>query len=135
MACPRLSIDWGEGFTKPTLTPYEALVTLGAAPGWWDHGDPSATSTLDTSPVQAGREQPSVSSEDRPQPCSSCDCSSAEPAQHRQSCSSGAGQKVAGHYPMDYYSQDGGSWSSTYHRKGPRRRPASGPVQPKPQAA
>ena len=24
IACPRLSIDWGEGFHKPTLTPYEA---------------------------------------------------------------------------------------------------------------
>lgn len=23
IACPRLSIDWGEGFTKPTLNPYE----------------------------------------------------------------------------------------------------------------
>ena len=29
MACPRLSIDWGEGFQKPTLTPYEALIALG----------------------------------------------------------------------------------------------------------
>lgn len=23
IACPRLSIDWGEGFSKPTLNPYE----------------------------------------------------------------------------------------------------------------
>ncbi len=23
IACPRLSIDWGEGFALPTLTPYE----------------------------------------------------------------------------------------------------------------
>lgn len=23
IACPRLSIDWGEGFAKPTLNPYE----------------------------------------------------------------------------------------------------------------
>ena len=29
IACPRLSIDWGEGFEKPTLTPYEALIALG----------------------------------------------------------------------------------------------------------
>lgn len=29
IACPRLSIDWGEGFSKPTLTPYEALIALG----------------------------------------------------------------------------------------------------------
>ena len=37
IACPRLSIDWGEGFAKPTLTPYEALVALGevcACFGW-----------------------------------------------------------------------------------------------------
>ena len=26
IACPRLSIDWGEGFHKPTLTPYEVGV-------------------------------------------------------------------------------------------------------------
>ena len=35
VACPRLSIDWGEGFTLPTLTPYEALVALGEVPEWW----------------------------------------------------------------------------------------------------
>ena len=29
VACPRLSIDWGEAFTMPTLTPYEALIALG----------------------------------------------------------------------------------------------------------
>jgi diphthamide synthase subunit DPH2 len=28
VACPRLSIDWGEGFGKPTLTPYEAMIAL-----------------------------------------------------------------------------------------------------------
>ena len=27
--CPRLSIDWGEDFQKPVLTPYEAEVALG----------------------------------------------------------------------------------------------------------
>ncbi len=36
VACPRLSIDWGEGFKLPTLTPYEALVCLGVVPGWWE---------------------------------------------------------------------------------------------------
>lgn len=50
IACPRLSIDWGEGFAKPTLTPYEAMVALGkvahclnsipvqCAEGWQKHG-------------------------------------------------------------------------------------------------
>ncbi|RNA25918.1 diphthamide biosynthesis 1 [Brachionus plicatilis] len=28
IACPRLSIDWGEFFDKPLLTPYEAMVSL-----------------------------------------------------------------------------------------------------------
>lgn len=36
IACPRLSIDWGEGFNKPTLTPYEAMIALGLVPGWWE---------------------------------------------------------------------------------------------------
>lgn len=36
VACPRLSIDWGEAFTTPTLTPYEALVALGEVPPWWE---------------------------------------------------------------------------------------------------
>ena len=36
IACPRLSIDWGEAFPQPTLTPYEALVAVGAVPPWWE---------------------------------------------------------------------------------------------------
>jgi len=39
IACPRLSIDWGEAFGLPVLTPYEAEVALGAIPGWWDKGE------------------------------------------------------------------------------------------------
>jgi 2-(3-amino-3-carboxypropyl)histidine synthase len=34
IACPRLSIDWGYAFPRPLLTPYEALVVLGAQKGW-----------------------------------------------------------------------------------------------------
>ena len=34
IACPRLSIDWGYAFPKPLLTPYEALVALGAREVW-----------------------------------------------------------------------------------------------------
>lgn len=29
VACPRLSIDWGYAFTKPLLTPYEAMTLMG----------------------------------------------------------------------------------------------------------
>ena len=38
VACPRLSIDWGGEFDRPTLNPYEAHVALGALPGWWAAG-------------------------------------------------------------------------------------------------
>ncbi|GBG31349.1 2-3-amino-3-carboxypropylhistidine synthase subunit 1 [Hondaea fermentalgiana] len=31
IACPRLSIDWGEAFSKPLLTPYECFVAFGEA--------------------------------------------------------------------------------------------------------
>lgn len=34
VACPRLSIDWGYAFPRPLLTPYEALVVLGARQSW-----------------------------------------------------------------------------------------------------
>ena len=36
IACPRLSIDWGEAFVKPVLTPFEADIALGVIPGWWE---------------------------------------------------------------------------------------------------
>lgn len=32
IACPRLSIDWGGGFSKPLLNPYEAEVAFGEQP-------------------------------------------------------------------------------------------------------
>ena len=35
IACPRLSIDWGDAFPQPCLTPYEAEVALGAT-AWRD---------------------------------------------------------------------------------------------------
>ncbi|KAI1612806.1 diphthamide biosynthesis protein 1 [Exophiala viscosa] len=38
IACPRLSIDWGYAFPRPLLTPYEALVVLGAQQGWEAEG-------------------------------------------------------------------------------------------------
>ncbi|KAJ5703364.1 2-(3-amino-3-carboxypropyl)histidine synthase subunit 1 [Penicillium malachiteum] len=34
IACPRLSIDWGYAFTRPLLTPYEALIALGVRENW-----------------------------------------------------------------------------------------------------
>lgn len=36
IACPRLSIDWGDAFGKPLLTTFEAEIALGFIPGWWE---------------------------------------------------------------------------------------------------
>jgi 2-(3-amino-3-carboxypropyl)histidine synthase len=38
VACPRLSIDWGDAFEKPLLTAHEALVALGGREGWEKDG-------------------------------------------------------------------------------------------------
>jgi 2-(3-amino-3-carboxypropyl)histidine synthase len=35
IACPRLSIDWGYAFSRPLLSPYEALVALGVKDAPW----------------------------------------------------------------------------------------------------
>lgn len=33
-SCPRLSIDWGDAFERPLLSPYEAAVVMKKAKGW-----------------------------------------------------------------------------------------------------
>ncbi|KAL2928055.1 2-(3-amino-3-carboxypropyl)histidine synthase subunit 1, partial [Bienertia sinuspersici] len=82
IACPRLSIDWGEAFKKPLLTPFEAEIALGLIPGWWGSDDDSND--------DCGK---------------SCGCDNG----------SNKGEVVnGGHYPMDYYAQDGGEWNSCY---------------------
>ena len=40
VACPRLSIDWGYAFSRPLLSPYEALVAVDVKAGdWRNEGD------------------------------------------------------------------------------------------------
>lgn len=101
IACPRLSIDWGEGFTNPLLTTFELEIALGYVPGWWE-------------------------SERRAKPKNSkCGCmvKKEESCSISGGCESGScGCKCSGYgaetdYAMDYYAQDGGDWNSTYVRK------------------
>ncbi|XP_042373535.1 2-(3-amino-3-carboxypropyl)histidine synthase subunit 1-like [Zingiber officinale] len=104
IACPRLSIDWGEGFTKPLLTTFELDIALGYVPGWWE------------------KEQVRVSVNAEPNTCKeeSCSCSrNCEPKLSDCNCKSDAHTG----YPMDYYAQDGGDWNSSYVKKKP---PSSG---------
>ncbi|KAJ4716914.1 2-(3-amino-3-carboxypropyl)histidine synthase subunit 1 [Melia azedarach] len=47
IACPRLSIDWGDAFGKPLLTPFEAEIALGFIPGWWERETNKSESCLE----------------------------------------------------------------------------------------
>jgi 2-(3-amino-3-carboxypropyl)histidine synthase len=99
VACPRLSIDWGEGFTKPTLTPFEAMVALGVVPGWWEQEEEAAAA--------AGV------------------CGSNGSNGSSGGCCAGGSCKGVGPYPMDYYARGGGDWNSSYHKP---KQAVGGPV-------
>lgn len=87
IACPRLSIDWGDAFKKPLLTPFEAEIALGSRPGWWE---------------KARAEDSSC--------CGGSSCCGSRNGDG--SCAS-----IDEDYPMDYYAKDGGEWNSSYLRK------------------
>lgn len=93
IACPRLSIDWGEAFRKPLLTSFEAEIALGDLPGWWEKNKKKNSSCCTQNDS------------------SCCGCNGGKPK-----------EDVVGDYPMDYYAQDGGEWNSTYINK-PLRHP------------
>ncbi|KAJ7946673.1 2-(3-amino-3-carboxypropyl)histidine synthase subunit 1 [Quillaja saponaria] len=97
IACPRLSIDWGDAFVKPVLTPFEAEIALGIIPGWWEK----------TAVVNSGCEE-------------GIDC-----RKGGSCCGGNNGNRkgmvdAGGDYPMDYYAQDGGEWNSSYMKKSSR---------------
>ncbi|WOK95830.1 hypothetical protein Cni_G04537 [Canna indica] len=102
IACPRLSIDWGEGFTKPLLTTFELDIALGYVPGWWEKEKTRVSVNSDGEQI-TGKEE-------------SCSASS-----NCQANSSGCNRKSDAEtdYPMDYYAQDGGDWNSSYVKKKP----------------
>ncbi|CAN1336573.1 2-(3-amino-3-carboxypropyl)histidine synthase subunit 1 [Linum perenne] len=96
IACPRLSIDWGDAFLKPILTPFEAEIALGDVKGWWEK------SLVVNS--GCGRD---------------LGCGNSGGACCRSSVNDD--DDFGGDYPMDYYAQDGGDWNSSYMKKGARR--------------
>ncbi|GAQ78942.1 Diphthamide biosynthesis protein [Klebsormidium nitens] len=66
IACPRLSIDWGEAFDAPLLTPYELEVALGFVAPWWEgaRGDTAEGVTVSSGEVRSGPVDVSGSSAD-----------------------------------------------------------------------
>ncbi|XP_010940709.1 uncharacterized protein [Elaeis guineensis] len=101
IACPRLSIDWGEGFTKPLLTAFELEIALGYVPGWWEKERRAKPKNSNCGCMVKKEESCSISGG-----CEggSCGCK----------CNSYGGETD---YAMDYYAQDGGDWNSSYVRK------------------
>ncbi|OAY70380.1 Diphthamide biosynthesis protein 1 [Ananas comosus] len=109
IACPRLSIDWGEGFTKPLLTTFEFDIALGYIPGWWEKERAKESLKCDSNlncPCGAEEDGKNClgSSGCRVESCSSSNCGN-------------GGEETE--YPMDYYAQDGGEWNSSYMKKKP----------------
>ncbi|KAK9284390.1 hypothetical protein L1049_023561 [Liquidambar formosana] len=96
IACPRLSIDWGDAFGKPLLTPFEAEITLGFIPGWWERTQTVVMNFSCKDGVGCTENE-------------SCCRSNKGDVKH-------AGD-IATDYPMDYYAQDGGEWNSSYAKK------------------
>ncbi|XP_044487741.1 2-(3-amino-3-carboxypropyl)histidine synthase subunit 1 [Mangifera indica] len=102
IACPRLSIDWGDAFGKPLLTAFEAEIALGLIPGWWER------SLL----VNSGCGKDNS--------CGGC-------ANGNVKCCKD--EVLGGDYPMDYYAKDGGDWNSSYAKLScPVRRNVMGTV-------
>lgn len=100
IACPRLSIDWGDAFVKPVLTPFEAEIAVGLIPGWWEK-------TVPVVPKQVCED--------------GIGCCIKSDACCGSSCRDAKGTTdFGGDYPMDYYAQDGGDWNSSYVKKSSR---------------
>lgn len=93
IACPRLSIDWGEAFEKPVLNPYEAFVAL----------------------EQASNNDPNLF---LPQLAMSLHVPERNHAMQVE-CSWHKGASSLDVYPMDYYAKDGGPWGSVWQKKMP----------------
>lgn len=106
IACPRLSIDWGEGYKKPLLTPFEAEIALGFIPGWWEKAEPKVL----INSKSGDTESTNLACCKNESCCSTC--------HHvERSDADGEIKTVATDYPMDYYAQDGGEWNCTYTKK------------------
>ncbi|KAL6985669.1 2-(3-amino-3-carboxypropyl)histidine synthase [Sarracenia purpurea var. burkii] len=97
IACPRLSIDWGDAFLKPLLTPFEAEIALGDLPGWWERRPLKDLNSCCENDLDCSRDEFS---------CCGNDNGDVEDR-----------EEATIDYPMDYYAQDGGEWNSCYSKK------------------
>lgn len=102
IACPRLSVDWGDAFSKPLLTPFEAEIALGDLTGWWERKSVNDLNSCCEDGLGCSRNE-------------SCCGRNNEYMKDKE--------EIAADYPMDYYAQDGGEWNSCYSKKESRYAP------------
>eukprot|EP00793_Prasinoderma_coloniale_P000073 PRCOL_00005581-RA len=152
IACPRLSIDWGEGFEgTPLLTPYELGVAMGEVPPFWSDAADDGAKASKGSGAAAGASEggvvhPSPSARSKHAGdaqasaahggCDACGggnaggCGGTAAAEGAGAGCRDAETSFGPRYPMDYYDAAGGAWNGTYRRAKPKkpRRPAQPPV-------
>ncbi|XP_024396421.1 uncharacterized protein [Physcomitrium patens] len=123
IACPRLSIDWGEAFPGPLLTPYEVEVALGYVKPWWV-AEGWTEGSWPQNRHMASKQTVDVAHEANVQGVESL--SIEEKVLNEESAGKvdvvatpsldAANDLEVGPYPMDYYARDGGPWNSVYQR-------------------
>ncbi|BBN00309.1 2-(3-amino-3-carboxypropyl)histidine synthase [Marchantia polymorpha subsp. ruderalis] len=142
IACPRLSIDWGEAFKQPLLTPYEAEVALGFVQPWWRisqglQGNGASDAIQDDAIIgrtcKIGSECCGPVARNASSECSAVETNSCCQKQAPAAAAVMGGEEngdckaeekedpMLGSYPMDYYAQDGGPWKSCYVKPPVRR--------------
>lgn len=151
IACPRLSIDWGEAFPRPLLTPYEVEVALGYVKPWWiakgwvegTHPQNRRLSSIrkvavaDSEGIEIS-ESSTGTSERREHLHKAI----TEPLVEKRKLAEDSATKESevadlevGPYPMDYYARDGGPWNSAYQRGPVSSRRAGAGTKISPQSA
>ena len=110
ICCPRLSIDWGEKFSRPLLSSYEAEVALGFTEPWWydvSNDTDEKESHADHRCCSNGGDR----ANDNGSTTSCCSGSEGGGRGRRGQCT---GRED---YPMDYYAASGGPWNSSWHKQ------------------
>ncbi|CAI5468459.1 unnamed protein product [Closterium sp. Yama58-4] len=115
VACPRLSIDWGEAFTAPMLTPYELEVALGFAPPWW--GNCFCDSVSDSNMQGDCNEGDCIERGSGSSATGDGTGLQGERLERCKQCGACKGDKKERVYPMDHYARDGGPWNASYMPK------------------
>ena len=102
VACPRLSIDWGEAFERPLLTAYEALVAVGEREDWEGN-------VIGLEGKRETRQRNEGAGEDKENGIDKASVQEGDAEVKKQKIASRLKEVRLGQgvYPMDYYAKEG----------------------------